>query len=66
MSDLLKAGYKGKPGTRVPSHLLKSAVAWENTRVQVFTLLGRDADAQKAAGLQRNYERRLQEETDLH
>lgn len=64
MSTILRSGYTGKPGSRVPTHLLEKAIAWEDTRVQVFTLLGRDNEAQVAAGLKRNYERRLSEEVD--
>ena len=63
MSGILKSG---RPGSRVPTHLLEKAIAWEHTRIQVFTLLGRDNEAQEAGALKRNYERRLQEETDLH
>ena len=59
MSTILKSG---RPGSRVPTHLLSKAIAWEDARVQVFTLLGRDNEAQEAAGLKRNYERRLKEE----
>ena len=66
MSTVLKGNKYSSAGTRVPTHLLQSAIAWEDTRVQVFTFLGRDNEAQEAAGLKRNYERRLKAETDLH
>ena len=66
MSTVLKGNKHSTACSRVPTHLLESAIAWEDTRVQVFTFLGRDSEAQEAAGLKRNYERRLKEEADLH
>ena len=66
MSTKLNGGRYSQAGTRVPTHLLETAIRWEQFRASLAPVLGMPNEGQEAAGLARNYERRLREETDLH
>ena len=62
MSSILKGRHTAPAGSRCPSSLLPSAIAWEECRTNVCMALGRTSDAYKAAALKRYYEQRLQDE----
>ena len=62
MSTKLNGTRSSRPGSRVPTHLLETALRWEEFRAALAPTLGTPHQAQEAAGLVRNYQRRLFEE----
>ena len=62
MSTQLNGNKASRPGSRVPTHLLETAIRWEATRADLCPALGMASEARKAGALKRNYERRLKEE----
>ena len=66
MSTKLNGNKYSQAGTRVPTHLLETAIRWEATRADVCPALGMHNEAREAGALKRNYERRLKEEADLY
>ena len=66
MSTKLNGNKHSRPGSRVPTHLLETAIRWEQFRAALAPVFGMANEGQEAAGLARNYERRLKEEADLH
>jgi len=66
MSTKLNGGRYSQAGTRVPTHLLETAIRWEAFREYLSPILNMPEEGKEAGTLKRNYERRLKEETDLH
>lgn len=62
MSTKLNGTRSSRPGSRVPTHLLETALRWEEFRAALAPVLGMPHHAQEAEGLVRNYQRRLFEE----
>ena len=65
MSTQLNGNKASRPGSRVPTHLLETAIRWEATRADLCPAFGMTSEAREAGALKRNYERRLKEEADL-
>ena len=66
MSTKLNGTRSSRPGSRVPTHLLETAIRWENFRSHLSPILGMPEQGREAEALRRHYEKRLFEETDLH
>ncbi len=64
MSTKLNGTKSSRPGSRVPTHLLETAITWEAFRESLAPVLGLPERGREAGALRRNYERRLFEETD--
>ena len=64
MSTKLNGTRYSPAGSRVPTHLLETALRWENFRAALAPVLNMPAEGQDAAVLVKHYERRLAEETD--
>ena len=62
MSTKLNGRHTSRPGSRVPTSLLNEAIRWETFRESLCPVLGLHEFGQEAAGLKRNYERRLFDE----
>jgi len=63
MSTKLNGTTNSRPGSRVPTHLLETAIRWEQFRAALAPVLGMPEAGMEAKGLVRNYERRLSEES---
>ena len=64
MSTKLNGNRNSRPGSRVPYHLLETAIAWEGCRSQVLTSMGRFDDAMVATSLMRKYQQRVVDEAE--
>ena len=62
MSTKLNGTRSSRPGSRVPTHLLETALRWEEFRAHLAPILNMPHEGQEAAGLARNYKQRLFEE----
>ena len=62
MSTKLNGTRSSRPGSRVPTHLLKTALRWESFREYLSPILGMPEKGKEAGALKRNYQRRLFEE----
>ena len=63
MSIKLNGNKYSQAGTRVPTHLLETAIRWEATRADLCPAFGMKSEAREAGALKRNYQRRLKEES---
>ena len=64
MSTKLNGTRFSRPGSRVPTHLLETAIRWEAFREYLSPILNMPERGKEAGALKRNYERRLSEEVD--
>ena len=62
MSTKLNGNKYSRPGSRVPTHLLETAIRWEGFREALAPVLDLPERGKEAGALRRNYERRLKEE----
>ena len=62
-SRKLNGTSNSRPGSRVPTHLLETAIRWEAFRMELAPVLGMPEEGKEAGALKRNYERRLAEES---
>ena len=65
MSTTLNGTKFSPRGSRVPTHLLETAIRWEATRVDLCPAFGMYKEATEAGALKRKYERRLFEESGV-
>lgn len=66
MSTKLNGTRYSPAGSRVPTHLLETAIRWEAFREYLSPILNMPEQGREAGVLRRNYEKRLFEETDRH